>query len=205
MHDLILTTQNKSVPAVRDIQPIRRPSRPKVHTFQFKVDKGTVTADLTGDQGAFLFALSDSTSPTDYTSLFDQYRIIQVQVEFLPVVSPFGASTTATDLPVLITKIDYDDATSQSYASLLESEQSQVVTNMTYHCRTLTPQFALSAYGGAFGSFASSSFGQWVDSASPGVQYYGLKWATSPVSVVSGTYVLYRAVATYTLQCRAAQ
>lgn len=201
MKDLIVTTQTRSIPSLRDIQPMKR-KKFQVHTFQVKVDKGNITANLTGTNGAFFFSLNDTPAPTDYTSLFDQYRIQQVQIEFMPSVQPFGPSTTTTDLPVLLTTIDYDDATAQSFATLQQSETAQVVSDQTYHQRTLTPRFAISGYGGVFGSFALAPVGSWVDSNSPAVQYYGVKWATSPVSVVSGTYVLYRCIATYTIQGR---
>jgi len=197
---LILSTQNKSIPALRDVQPLEK-KRAAVHTFQVKVDKGNVTATALGTGGAFFFTINDTPAPTDFLSLFDQYRIAQVQVEFLPSVAPFTASTTATDLPVLITAIDYDDATTPTATVLQQFESAQIVSDQSYHCRTLNPRFAVSAYGGVFGSFALAPQRSWIDSASNVVQYYGLKWATTPLTTPSAQ-ILYRVMCTYTIQCR---
>jgi len=196
-------TATRSRPVVEDPQFFRQPRRPKIHSFAVKVNKGYVTADGVGVTGALDFDLSDTPTPTDFTSLFDRYRIWQVQVEFLPLVAPFGASTTAANLPILITAIDYDDSTPPAaFSTLQQYGNSQVVFNQEYHKRVLTPKFALSAYSGVFGSFSYADPGAWIDSASPSVQYYGLKWATSPVTVVSGSYILYSIQCTYIIQCK---
>jgi hypothetical protein len=201
LKDLLISTQNKTQPSIPDILPMKRSTRPKVHTFQVKVNKGYVTSDTGGDSGAFSFSLADTPVPTDYTSLFDQYRIQQVMVEFLPAVLPFTASTTALDLPFMITAIDHDDSTAAPVTTLQQYGNAQVIANQTYHQRTLTPRFSLSAYSGVFGSFSLAPIGSWIDSASPSVLYYGLKWATSPLTSV-GTDILYNVVCTYTIQCR---
>ncbi len=203
IRDLTLATQDKSLPVQRDIQLMKMPKSPQVCTFAIKVDKGFVTANSAGVTGAIQFQLTDTPTPTDFTSLFDQYRIQQVRVEFIPLVAPFGASTTSTTLPYLITALDYDDATTPaSPATLQQYSNAQVVYNQEYSARTLTPRFALSAYSGVFGSFSLAPVGSWVDSASNGVAYYGVKWATTPVTVVSGSYDLYAIVCTYMIQCR---
>lgn len=199
---LTLVTADKSTPVQRDIQLMKMPKRPQICTFAIKVDKGFVSANLTGTNGTMSFTLSDTPTPTDFTSLFDQYRIQQVRVEFIPLSAPFGASTTATNLPYLITAIDYDDNSTTTAAALQQYSNAQVVYNQEYTQRTLTPRFALSAYSGVFGSFALAPVGEWIDAASPSVQYYGVKWATTPVSVVSGSYQLYAIVCTYMIQCR---
>lgn len=200
---LTLVTQDKSAPVQRDIQLMKMPKRPQICTFAIKVDKGFVAANLTGVTGALQFCLSDVPTPTDFTSLFDQWRIQQVKVEFIPLSAPFGASTTATNLPYLITALDYDDATTPANAAVLQQySNAQVVYNQEYTQRTLTPRSALSAYSGSFGSFVLAPVGEWKDSASPGTLYYGVKWATTPVSVVSGSYQLYAIMCTYMIQCR---
>lgn len=202
IRDLTAVTSSRSLPATRDIQPMTRPSRPPIHTFEVTVDKGTVTVTNGVTSGALVFALSDVPSPTDFTSLFDQYRIAQVRVEFLPLVSAFGPSTTATDLPYVLTAIDYDDGTAVSTAALQQYGTCMSTSIIEYHQRVLNPRAALAAYSGAFTSYAQSPPGQWMDSASPSIQYYGLKWATTPVTVVSGTYDVLSIVAHYTIQCR---
>jgi hypothetical protein len=202
IRDLTFVTQTKAPPAIRDVQPIKRPSRPSVHTFEVTVDKGFVTATNAVTSGALIFALSDVPTPTDFTSLFDQYRIAQVRVEFLPEVNAFGASTTAIQLPYVLTAIDYDDGSPATTAAIQQYGTCMTNSYTEYFERVLNPRAALAAYSGAFTSYAQSPPGQWMDSASPSIQYYGLKWATTPVTTVSGSYNLMSIVCHYTIQCR---
>jgi hypothetical protein len=202
LRDLTTLTMTRAPPSVRDVQPIRRPSRPAVHTFEVTVDKGFVSVTNGVTTGALVFALSDLPSPTDFTSLFDQYRIKQVRVEFLPETTAFGLSTTAIALPYVLTAIDYDDGTPVSTSAIQQYGTCQTSPYTEYFQRILNPRAALAAYSGAFTSYAQSPPGQWMDSNSPGIQYYGLKWATTPVTVVSGTYDVMSIVCHYTIQCR---
>ena len=201
--DLISQTQNKSFPSQRDVQPMKRPSRPAVHTFEVTVDRGFVSATNTVTTGALGFRLSDTPSPTDFTALFDQYRIAQVRVEFIPLVTPFGPSTTSIALPYLLTAIDYDDETAVTTSTLQQYGTCMTVANQEYHQRTLNPLGAQEIYtNGVVSGYSSLKPGDWIDSNSPGAAYFGLKWATTPVTVVSGSYDLFAIVAHYTIQCR---
>jgi hypothetical protein len=195
-------TQNKSAPRRRDIQPMRAPARSQIFTFEKAVDKGFVTATNTTTTGALVFALSDIQTPTDLTSCFDQYRIVQVRVEFLPLSANFGASTTTTTLPYLMTAIDTDDGTPVSTATLQQNDTLETISNQTYSQRVLTPRAALGAYTGlTFTASVQTDPLDWIDSASD-AQYYGLKWATTPVTVVSGNYDLFAISCHYIIQVR---
>jgi hypothetical protein len=202
LRDLKWGTVDRSPPAIPDVQPMRRSPRPQIHTFEVTVDKGFVTASNAGDSGALSFALSDVPSPTDFTSLFDQYRIAQVRVEFIPVTSSLGPSTTATELPYLTAAIDYDDSTAPTLGSIRQYGTATTSSISDYIQRVLNPRITQAVYSGAFTSFALAPYGTWIDSASPGVLHYGLKWATTPVTTVSGTFLLMALVCHYTIQCK---
>lgn len=196
-------TQNKSHPRRRDIQPMKAPARSQIYTFEKAVDKGFVTATNATTSGALFFALSDIQSPTDITSAFDQWRIVEVRVEFLPLSANFGPSTSTTVLPYLLTAIDTDDATPVSPATLQQNDTLETISNQTYSQRVLTPRAAVGTYDGlAFTATMQARPLDWMDSASPNVQYYGLKWATTPVTVVSGSYDLFAISAHYVIQVR---
>lgn len=202
IRDLSLVTADRGMPDRPDRRPIDLPRRAQVVTFTRTVDRGQITADSVGIYGAFAFALADLPSYTDFTSLFDQYRIAQVTMRFIPVVAPFGPATSATAYPSLHTVIDQDDnVTPGSLDVLRQYGTHQVTPNQVYFERCLTPRYALSAYSGIFGSFALAPVNSFIDSNSPNVQYYGVKWGTSAITS-TGTYVLYNVEATYVLQCR---
>lgn len=203
MRENTLTTQLRPLPEVRDRIEMPLPPANKVHVFARTCSKGTITATNADTIGAYVFALSDLPGFADF-SLFEQYRIVEVIVKFFPVTTQFGPSTTAVALPSVYTIIDPDDASVPLTIDIMRQYDTlQVVPNQSFFKRVLTPKAALAAYGGSvFTSFAQAPNGMWIDDASPNVQYYGLKWATSSVTVVSGTYVLYNVDATYVVECR---
>ncbi len=204
IRDQTLVTQTRMLPNQRDKIPMPLPRPNQVFTTTRKAPLIEIYADSAGTTGATAFTLDTLPSYTDFTSLFDQYRIVEIRASFNPVVSPFGASTTAVDLPMLYTAIDRDDATAPANVDTLRQFNTcQATSYKEFQQRTLSPRFAKAAYSGAFTSYSSSNQGDWVDSNSPSVQYYGLKWALSPVTVVSGQYLLYNVDITYVLQFRA--
>jgi len=159
-----------SLPLVRDIQEIRF-TRQQLVTIQRTYAGGTITPSTTIPQaGALSFALSSLPDYTEFTALFDQYRIIQASVSFEP------TSLVSTSTP-LITVLDYDDAVVPTSLNMLyEYETMQSSTSGTMQKRVLTPKLALAAYSGVFTSFGVAPTGTWIDSASPSVLYYGVKW-----------------------------
>jgi len=169
----------------------------KVYSVWKSVDKGSLTASTTVAQNTtYTFTLSDVADYTGYALVFDQYRIAQVQLIFLP--DSIGSNTTNV-LP-LTSVIDYDDngvltslGQAYDYETALTTQVGQT------HMRTLNPQAAVGMYGGSlFTQFGAASNNQWVDTASSTVQYYGVKvyWLASPASAA------YSVVARYLLQFR---
>jgi hypothetical protein len=200
-----LVTQDKFLPAQRDTVPQIAPSREAVHRFQRTFAWPTnITASLAGDYGALSFTLDSLPSYTDFTSLFDQYRFVEARVQFCPLTAAFGPSTSAALLPTVYTIIDPDDNTTPaSIAELQQYQTLEVTPNGEPFQRTLTPKAALAAFSGAFTSYAQAPQRMWFDCSSPSVQFYGLKWGTSPVTVAGGlSYQLYSMNVTITCDFR---
>jgi hypothetical protein len=203
---LYKVTQDRGMPSIPDVQIMPAPKQQTIHTFRRTINRGQVTADAAGVTASLEFSLADDPSPTDFTSLFDQYRIAQVIVRFIPVSSSFGPSTTAAAYPSLLTCIDYDDNVAPaSPQTVRQYETCQVTPNQSYVERVLNPKFATVAYQGAFTAYSQANPRQWIDCSFPNVEYYGVKWATTPITVVSGTYVLYNIECEYIFQFRNTQ
>lgn len=172
-------------PEIKDVQ---RMIMPKQHIFTCtRTYSGTnITASATVDQlGALAFALASVPDSTEFTALFDQYRIIQAIVKFIP-------TTTGTFASPLYSVIDYDDnnvPTSLDY--LHEYATLQMTQAGAIHERVLTPRAALSAYTGTFTGFGSAPSRMWMDVASAGILYYGLKYYLPAIagSTTSVNYV----------------
>lgn len=133
------------------------------------------------------FIVSALDNFTNLAAVFDQYRIDMIECWILPqlteVVAPSGGSS------FYITTVDVDDAaTPTSFAQLTGYPNAQVSNGTMTHYHRWRPQFAVAAYSGAFTSYSSST--GWLDCGSPGVNYYGLKFASQTASVVQNyTYI----------------
>lgn len=203
IRDQTLLIQTRTLPMQRDKIPMPLPRVKHVFTTTRKAPLIEIYADSAGTTGATAFTLDTLTGYTEFTALFDQYRIIEIRASFNPMTAAFGPSTTTTDLPMLYTVIDFDDAaTPANIDELRQFSTCQATSYRELQFRCFTPQFALAAYGGAFTSYSQSRTGAWNDCNSPSIQYYGLKWAISPVTVVSSQYLLYNVDITYVLQFR---
>jgi len=117
--------------------------------------------------------LSYLPSYTEFTALYDQYQIAQVDLRFVPTV--MTASPLDPLQGFIVLAVDYDDATTPANIDALYQYGSAAVFPANKEIRfSLRPRAALAAYSGAFTSYAN--FGNmWIDVASPSVQHYGLK------------------------------
>jgi hypothetical protein len=128
---------------------------------------------------------------TEYTAVFDQYRIDQVEVWLEPV----GSQENGTG--VLTTAVDLDDANLPTSATGIYDKQDALVANGSqgrYH-RWL-PHMATAVFSGSFTSYGNEPAG-WIDSASPNVQHYGFKAATGQYSVAYAYTLTVRAIISY--------
>jgi len=122
------------------------------------------------------FQVSDLAQATTLLSVFDQYRIMQVEVWLKPQSASVGTQTATS----LYTVLDYDDATTP-----ISENQMQQYTNVTISAvvegiyRRFRPHIAVAVYSGAFTSF-KNELSDWIDSGSPNVQHYGFKALISP-------------------------
>jgi len=129
---------------------------------------------------SYSFAFNSIANNTAWSTIFDEFRIIEISAEFLP------NSTASTSSP-FYSVIDTDDSnlptnlgTLFGYSTLLITEGGQI------HRRVFSPRIAVAAYsGGGFTAFANQSPYTWIDAASPTTSYYGLKtyW---PLNAVGG-------------------
>jgi hypothetical protein len=136
-------------------------------------------------------ALSQFPNYTEYSSVFDQYKIDQVEIWLEPV------GSQENGLGVLTTAVDLDDANLPTVATGLYDKQDALVGNGAagrYH--RWAPHMAVATFSGSFTSYANEPAG-WIDSASPNVQHYGFKCAAG-VFPVAYTYTLtVRAIISY--------
>jgi len=124
--------------------------------------------------GAYSFKLSDLPNYTEFTSLFDQYKIARVTLYFVQRNFTQNISTSVST-PWFIYAIDKDDAVAPTaYSQLLEYPGSRITTMSRPHKVSFVPMIATDVYNGVSTAYSSAS--RFVDCTYPGVPHYGFKY-----------------------------
>ncbi len=178
-----LVTLNKqqllyATPSVPDVPQMRLKKR-DVKTFQVNWPTQTLTTNTAVALTiAYSYSLSALSNASEFTNLFDEWRLLQVIVS---VTSDNGYSSS---YPVY-TMIDYTDAAPPSIVGDVyqyETLQVNQIGGGQFFQRVFNPRAAINAFSGTFTSYASAPQSQWFQTASPssGVQYYGMKLFVPP-------------------------
>lgn len=169
----------------------------------------TPDPDFAGTQmgGAALnFQLGFVTNPTEFTQLFDRYRIAGVKLTFLPGQSSADAyaSGFASPIPYLYYAQDWDDGN-------VPASQTEVTQMQTVKMRRLDKPFSIfvkpKAAATVFHTGVTSAYAtannSWIDCSYADVQHYGLKlWLKNVMCDPSHANFNCVIVPTYFLQLR---
>jgi hypothetical protein len=191
--------QNSAAPSRPDVATIEKPMRDRIYRFTQSFIAANVTTSSTIEtDSSYVFSLSQLPNATSLAAVFDRYRIIQCKLAFFPYATE-AVLTSGTTAGPCYTVLDYDDANSTTIANLLSYDNLKIAPIGTYFERVLTPRAAVAAFSGSvFTSFAQAPSRQWMDVASPNIQYYGVKVGL-PVGSVSGT-ILWNTVCTMEIE-----
>lgn len=127
------------------------------------------------------FKLSDVAGYAEFTSLFDRYKILGVQVKFITLTqSNFtsapagGAGVTGYQIPQITYAPDYDDASSETLAATLERSEAKtrtLIKPLSVYLKN--PKVSSNCFGSGF--YVPPAKSVWVDCVTPDVPHYGLK------------------------------
>lgn len=173
-------------------RPRLRKTRPmnQIQAILGVVDNLVTTSTSIPVYASFYVSLAAFAGYSQYTGCFDQYRIDELEVW----VEPNTAANGTTVFSTIATCIDYDDSTNPTSIGMVEDHQYSMATNGAVgHYYRFQPHMAVAAYSGTFTSYVNEPFG-WIDSNSPSVQGYGVKFAAAATPVAI----------TYTITARAA-
>jgi hypothetical protein len=133
----------------------------------------------------YSFKLSDLPGYSEFTNLFDAYRINWVELMFIPDFMNSQANSYVNN-HVMVTCADYDDASVPANEAELQQHENCVTRNALKDFKVrIQPRAAQAMFGaGAFTSYAESKAGKWIDCASPAVEHYGYK---AVIRTVAGT------------------
>jgi hypothetical protein len=158
------------------------------------------TLDMSWQSGWVNMYVNDSTtmaqlaSYTQFTNLFDQYRIDKVDYTFIPGQNVSDATNNTYEnsgtgcLPTLLIAADLDGA---STAITTESQLLQYGHHVKHRLDTpftfsVVPRVSTALYVPTSVGFGIPDGPQWVDSSSSLVPHYGVVWAADPGGVGSG-------------------
>jgi len=154
---------------------------------QSAVNRQWLTSSSGGATGnAIAFTLSGNVNQaTTLTSLFDQYRIMQVELWLKPSTSFVSNSNVAT----LYSVIDYDDAINPTTEDQMQQYTNVTVTSLNEGVyRRFRPHIETAAYATSVFTAFKNEKSAWIDSASPGVSHYGFK---ALITTITGGNISY--------------
>jgi hypothetical protein len=133
---------------------------------------GTTPINL-GANGIVLSSLSNYAS---YTAIFDSYKIDLVEWKFT-----LRQAGSSNNYPSVVLYPDWDDSTAPSSIQQAQSHPrsvAHVLTPMKPTCTlSMVPKVAIASSNGVFTGYSQNNKPVWVDSGSPSVAHYGIKWA----------------------------
>jgi len=174
-----------------------------IHKFVQLVDLNTVLTTNTSANIMYsrAFTFADLSQVSSFATLFDQYRITDLEIWLNP-----GLSNSSSFAPgtggYVYTVTDYDDDANLASPStaLQYTNVMQGPANMG-HYRRWKPHVAEALYGGgAFTSYGNIK-APWIDMSSTTVKHYGFK-AIATTAPNSGSVVSYSLTVRFHFECR---
>lgn len=167
-----------------------------LYYFKRHVDLGDLTiANSINTYSSFRFQFRDMPNATEFTSLFDQYKITGVKITFLPQQTQsvsIGTINNPNASSRFFSAIDYNDNNPPtSIDELREYQTCQYTPILKTHTRYIPKPKILDTNG-----FAISP---WMSTDSANVNYFGLKVAVEPMDSTSTLSMMYTVEATYYL------
>lgn len=135
-------------------------------------------------------------SYTEFTSLYDQYRINYVDCEFMFSNNNSSVNSPSTCLPVMYMVKDYDDS-NQAFVSDLQQYSTQQTWQLgNQHGKDgikrirIKPNVDVAVYNTALTTGYARGKPQFIDTGSPAVPHYGIKIAYDPINYTAASTIL---------------
>lgn len=160
----------------KDIAPARNISQGNVYRCVRTVNVGVITATTVDAGVGRRFRLTDLSTSSDFTNLFDQYRIVAVEAMYV-----FSTHILASQAryPRISFAVDYSDSANPgSEADVLQYQNAESFQfGQVKHTfkRVFKPRAALATYEGAFSGYGMAAANQWFDCNDAAIEYYGTK------------------------------
>lgn len=188
----------------------------QVHYFKRTVNLGSLTASITSAgvptpiSTGLSFNLAQLPGVTDFTSLFDQYKINGIKYSLVPTANSAilsGVSNVASGYGFqrLNSVIDYDDDSQPTGEDqLLQYGSLKTTPPMRTHVRYFKPKVDTEVFQSGVTTGYAPRGNMWIDVNNSTVKHYGLKlYANAPVGVTNtAASITYTAYATFYIACK---
>lgn len=151
-----------------------------IHYFKRFTYKSTITGDVSRvAKGALTFKLDDVPGLSDFTSLFDYYKITGVQLKFTTYLDPNSQAAGNAYYPKMYSTIDLDDDSAPLSSDDLRQRQSckirWLAPNRSYNF-FLRPRYLKNVYISGVANGYELGRNQWLDLSNTNVPHYGFKY-----------------------------
>lgn len=172
-------------------------------TKRFVSAKVSVVGSGASQAGGVTFALNDMNAFTDFTNLFNRFRLAGIAYRWVVSVDPMVAATKT--YPRVTWAIDYEDAAAPTAQTLSEyprmKEWYGSDSRQTSKWFFFKPAYLTVAYETAVASAYRPTWKGTIDTESPGTPFYGLKWAVENLQTGCNLTLQCR----YTVICKGAR
>lgn len=138
-------------------------------------ESALVIAPAVNQYQGVAFTLGDLPDVTDFTALYDQYKISKIEVKWLPRGNSSDVGSSG-NISRFFSVIDRDDdAVPSSIDQLTQYESLKVTPTTATHARSFKPSMRLETATG-LGTTANTIVGpKWIDVTNTNVKHYGVK------------------------------
>lgn len=148
----------------------------KTHHFKRTFVASAITGATSDVLGAYAFSFNTLPNYTEYTALFDQYRVNKIVVKFVPDHDTSDVNNTASSLSQFHTILDFNDSSAPaSLASMFEYDTWKMTRGGRTHVRKWTPSILVGANDSTIAA-SLPKFKQWISCDQPDLYLYGLKY-----------------------------
>lgn len=178
-----------------------------VHFFRRFAYKATISGDVSRTaKGAMTFTLDDIPGLSDFTSLFDYYRITGVKLRFTTLLDANSQAAGNSYFPKMYSCIDLDDNSAPLSSDDLRQRTNcrirWLAPNRSYDI-FLRPKYLKNVYISGVSNGYEIGKQTWLDLSNTNVPHYGLKYVFENLSSDLGQQV--QCEATYYIQMKGAR
>ena len=143
--------------------------------------------NVTGFGGGLDFSLIDLPNYTEFTALYDQYKINAVKVTFLPQITEnvsLGSVNNPQACSRFMSAIDYNDSSAAG-------SQDEIRQYQTCKMTPVLKQHRRYIYKPKILDTSSTSRSPWMATSSPSTNYFGLRYFVEPFYSTTTTTMIY--------------